>query len=152
MLLLCGAPWTAGLKAFFTTPQLSLGDKVSNSLALGTSPVVRALFDPEGAMCDIRALDSVSFTEWFMSHGGSRGSIERMWDPIGAALLALRVPRAGLHGLAQRAWRAWVHRPRSAAPAGPGWAAGLLLSPEEPVLAGDFKASVLFCARLGVWI
>ena len=40
----------AGLKAFFTTPQLEPLDKVANSLALGTSPIVRALFDPEGGM------------------------------------------------------------------------------------------------------
>jgi len=40
----------AGLKAFFTTPQLEPIDKVANSLALGTSPIVRSLFDPEGGM------------------------------------------------------------------------------------------------------
>lgn len=40
----------AGLKAFFTTPQLEPVDKLANSLALGTSPIVRALFDPEGGM------------------------------------------------------------------------------------------------------
>lgn len=73
----------AGLKAFFTTPQLSVGDKVANSLALGTSPIVRALFDPEGGMNDIRKLDNISFTDWFKGHGGSQGSIDRMWDPIG---------------------------------------------------------------------
>jgi zeta-carotene desaturase len=50
-----------------------------NSLALGTSPVVRALFDPEGGMRDVRALDRVSFTDWFKRHGGSQGSIDRMW-------------------------------------------------------------------------
>ena len=32
---------SAGLKAFFTTPQLSTLDKIGNSLALGTSPIVR---------------------------------------------------------------------------------------------------------------
>jgi len=37
-------------------------DKVGNSLALGTSPVVRALFDPDGAMQDIRNLDPVSLS------------------------------------------------------------------------------------------
>jgi zeta-carotene desaturase len=63
-----GAPFH-GLKAFFTTPQLSPADKVANSLALGTSPVVRALFDPEGGMRDVRALDGVSFEDWFLSHG-----------------------------------------------------------------------------------
>lgn len=74
---------SAGLKAFFTTPQLSLTDKAANSLALGTSPIVRALIDPEGGMSDIRKLDNISFTDWFKSHGGSQGSIDRMWDPIG---------------------------------------------------------------------
>ena len=78
--------WHAGLKAFFTTPQLSVKDKVANSLALGTSPIVRALIDPEGGMRDIRGLDNVSFADWFKSHGGSQGSIDRMWDPIGARL------------------------------------------------------------------
>lgn len=48
----CAPPPTpkTGLKAFFTTPQLDPVDKVANSLALGTSPIVRALFDPEGGM------------------------------------------------------------------------------------------------------
>ena len=76
--------WHAGLKAFFTTPQLSVKDKVANSLALGTSPIVRALIDPEGGMRDIRSLDNISFADWFKRHGGSQGSIDRMWDPIGA--------------------------------------------------------------------
>ena len=80
-----GAP-LHGLKAFFTTPQLSAVDKAANALALGTSPIVRALVDPEGGMEDIRQLDDVSFTEWFTSHGGSMKSIERMWNPIAYAL------------------------------------------------------------------
>jgi len=80
-----GAP-LHGLKAFFTTPQLSPVDKLANSLALGTSPIVRALIDPEGGMEDIRNLDNVSFTEWFKSHGGSQASIDRMWNPIAYAL------------------------------------------------------------------
>ncbi|CAK0773200.1 hypothetical protein CVIRNUC_004040 [Coccomyxa viridis] len=80
-----GAPFH-GLKAFFTTPQLSVLDKVQNSLALGTSPVVRALFDPEGGMRDVRALDRLSFTDWFKGHGGSQGSIDRMWNPVAYAL------------------------------------------------------------------
>ncbi|GBF88171.1 zeta-carotene desaturase [Raphidocelis subcapitata] len=80
-----GAPFH-GLKAFFTTPQLEPADKLANSLALGTSPIVRALFDPEGGMRDIRALDNISFTDWFKSHGGSDASIKRMWDPIAYAL------------------------------------------------------------------
>ncbi|GLC33044.1 hypothetical protein PLESTB_000377000 [Pleodorina starrii] len=80
-----GAPFH-GLKAFFTTPQLEPLDKVANSLALGTSPIVRALVDPEGGMQDIRDLDGISFTQWFTSHGGSMNSIKRMWDPIAYAL------------------------------------------------------------------
>eukprot|EP00878_Enallax_costatus_P014345 GHUV01015005.1.p1 GENE.GHUV01015005.1~~GHUV01015005.1.p1 ORF type:complete len:518 (+),score=145.65 GHUV01015005.1:1371-2924(+) len=80
-----GAPFH-GLKAFFTTPQLAPIDKVANSLALGTSPIVRALFDPEGGMRDIRALDNISFEDWFKSHGGSDASVKRMWDPIAYAL------------------------------------------------------------------
>jgi uncharacterized protein with NAD-binding domain and iron-sulfur cluster len=82
-----------GLKAFFTTPQLSIQDKAFNSLALGTSPIVRALVDPEGGMNDIRKLDNISFTDWFKSHGGSQGSIDRMWDPIGVrATLVPQLP------------------------------------------------------------
>eukprot|EP00879_Flechtneria_rotunda_P025719 GHRR01027358.1.p1 GENE.GHRR01027358.1~~GHRR01027358.1.p1 ORF type:complete len:451 (+),score=201.26 GHRR01027358.1:809-2161(+) len=80
-----GAPFH-GLKAFFTTPQLEPKDKLANSLALGTSPIVRALFDPEGGMQDIRALDNISFEDWFKSHGGSDASIKRMWDPVAYAL------------------------------------------------------------------
>ena len=49
-----GAPFN-GLKAFFTTPQLSWIDKLRNALALGTSPIVRGLVDYEGAMRTIRA-------------------------------------------------------------------------------------------------
>ncbi|KKJ00820.1 9,9'-di-cis-zeta-carotene desaturase [Prochlorothrix hollandica] len=80
-----GAPFN-GLKAFFTTSQLTLQDKVTNALALGTSPIVRGLVDFQGAMNTIRALDSVSFADWFRSHGGSNGSLKRMWNPIAYAL------------------------------------------------------------------
>lgn len=80
-----GAPFH-GLRAFFTTPQLSTADKIANSLALGTSPIVRSLIDPEGGMQDVRALDNISFQDWFKSHGGSQQSIDRMWDPIAYAL------------------------------------------------------------------
>ena len=82
---LTGAPFN-GLKAFFTTSQLSAVDKMANSLALGTSPIVRALVDSEGAMNTIRNLDSVSFADWFRSHGGNNGSLRKMWDPIAYAL------------------------------------------------------------------
>lgn len=80
-----GAPFH-GLKAFFTTPQLTVQDKAQNALALAFSPVVKALVDPEGALKDIRNLDNVSFSEWFIGNGGSRGSIDKMWDPIAYAL------------------------------------------------------------------
>ena len=82
---LTGAPFN-GLKAFFTTSQLSAVDKAANSLALGTSPIVRALLDPEGAMKTIRDLDGISFADWFRSHGGNNGSLRKMWDPIAYAL------------------------------------------------------------------
>lgn len=80
-----GAPFN-GLKAFFTTSQLSVKDKLQNSLALGTSPIVRGLVDFEGAMKSIRNLDSISFADWFRRHGGSEGSLKRMWNPIAYAL------------------------------------------------------------------
>lgn len=82
---LTGAPFN-GLKAFFTTSQLSLLDKAQNAIALGTSPIVRGLVDFEGAMKTIRNLDKISFADWFRSHGGSNGSIKRMWNPIAYAL------------------------------------------------------------------
>ncbi|MEO0457896.1 MAG: 9,9'-di-cis-zeta-carotene desaturase [Cyanobacteria bacterium P01_A01_bin.114] len=80
-----GAPFN-GLKAFFTTSQLSLRDKLQNSVALATSPVVRGLIDYEGAMRHIRSLDKFSFADWFRRHGGSNGSLKRMWNPIAYAL------------------------------------------------------------------
>jgi zeta-carotene desaturase len=80
-----GAPFN-GLKAFFTTPQLDWIDKLRNALALGTSPIVRGLVDYEGAMAVIRELDRLSFATWFVGHGGSRRSIERLWNPIAYAL------------------------------------------------------------------
>ncbi|MCC5606003.1 9,9'-di-cis-zeta-carotene desaturase [Nostoc sp. CHAB 5834] len=80
-----GAPFN-GLKAFFTTSQLSLQDKLQNALALGTSPIVRGLVDFNGAMKNIRDLDKVSFADWFRSHGGNNSSIKRLWNPIAYAL------------------------------------------------------------------
>jgi zeta-carotene desaturase len=80
-----GAP-LHGISAFLSTNQLKIYDKARNALALSLSPVVRALVDPDGAMRDIRNLDSISFSEWFMSKGGTRTSIQRMWDPVAYAL------------------------------------------------------------------
>ncbi len=82
---LTGAPFN-GLKAFFTTSQLSVQDKLQNAIALGTSPIVRGLVDFDGAMNTIRDLDKVSFGDWFRGQGGSDGSIKRMWNPIAYAL------------------------------------------------------------------
>lgn len=82
---LTGAPFN-GLKAFFTSSQLSTVDKLRNSLALGTSPIVRGLVDFEGAMKTIRDLDSISFADWFRKQGGNQGSLDKMWNPIAYAL------------------------------------------------------------------
>ncbi|HAC65817.1 MAG TPA: 9,9'-di-cis-zeta-carotene desaturase [Cyanothece sp. UBA12306] len=82
---LTGAPFN-GLKAFFTTSQLSTVDKMSNSLALGISPIVQGLIDFDGAMKTIRKLDSISFADWFRQHGGNNSSLEKMWNPIAYAL------------------------------------------------------------------
>lgn len=80
-----GAPFN-GLKAFFMTSQLSVQDKAQNAIALGISPIVRGLVDFEGAMRSIRQLDHISFADWFRQHGGSNGSLKRMWNPIAYAL------------------------------------------------------------------
>jgi len=80
-----GAPIN-GLVAFARTKQLNIVSKISNAVAIATSPVVRALVDFDGAMGDIRALDNVSFTDWWFSKGGNRDSLNRMWDPIAYAL------------------------------------------------------------------
>jgi zeta-carotene desaturase len=80
-----GAPFH-GLKAFFTTSQLTLQDKFQNAIALGTSPIVLGLVNFEGAMKIIRDLDRISFADWFRKQGGSQGSLKRMWNPIAYAL------------------------------------------------------------------
>jgi len=80
-----GAPFN-GLKAFFTTAQLSWVDKLRNAMALGTSPIVRGLVDYRGAMGVVRSLDRLSFAQWFLRHGGSQASLERLWNPIAYAL------------------------------------------------------------------
>lgn len=80
-----GAPFN-GLKAFAGTAQLGPVDKARNALALGSSVIVKGIIDLDGAMEDIRALDDISFQDWFTGKGGSMGSIRRMWDPIAYAL------------------------------------------------------------------
>ena len=80
-----GAP-IAGLQAFARTEQLGIEDKFHNAVRLGTSPIVRALVDFDGGMDMVRELDDITFTEWFTQLGGSRGSLDRMWDAIAYAL------------------------------------------------------------------
>lgn len=80
-----GAP-VSGLQAFARTEQLGLDDKFHNALRLGTSPIVAALFNFDIGMNIVRDLDDISFSEWFMQLGGTRGSLDRMWDPIAYAL------------------------------------------------------------------
>jgi len=80
-----GAP-VAGLQAFAKTEQLGIEDKFHNAVRLGTSPIVRALVDFDGGMDMVRELDDITFTEWFTRMGGSRGSLDRMWDAIAYAL------------------------------------------------------------------
>lgn len=80
-----GAPFN-GLKAFATTQQLGVIDKIKNAYALGRSVIVKGLINFDGAMKDIRNLDDISFSDWFISKGGSRGSIDRLWNPIAYAL------------------------------------------------------------------
>jgi len=80
-----GAPFH-GLKAFVTTPQLPLQDKIQNAIALARSPLIRGLIDHAGAMKEIRALDGISFKDWFLSMGGSAKSLEIMWDAIAYGL------------------------------------------------------------------
>ncbi|KAE8729697.1 Zeta-carotene desaturase [Hibiscus syriacus] len=80
-----GAP-LHGINAFLTTNQLQTYDKARNAVALALSPVEKALVDPDGAIRDIRDLDSISFSDWFLSKGGTRTSIQRMWDPVAYAL------------------------------------------------------------------
>jgi zeta-carotene desaturase len=80
-----GAP-VSGLRSFALTEQLGWADKFHNAVRLGTSPIVRALFDFDGGMDMVRELDDITFTEWFTQLGGSRGSLDRMWDPIAYAL------------------------------------------------------------------
>ncbi|KAH9688146.1 Zeta-carotene desaturase [Citrus sinensis] len=61
-------------------------DKARNARALALSPVVKALVDPDGALKDIRDLDSISLSDWFLSKGGTQTSILRMWGPVAYAL------------------------------------------------------------------
>ncbi|KAL0380109.1 UNVERIFIED_CONTAM: Zeta-carotene desaturase, chloroplastic/chromoplastic [Sesamum angustifolium] len=80
-----GAP-LHGIRAFLMTNQLKTYDIARNAVALALSPVVRALVDPDGAMGDVRDLDNISFSDWFLSRGGTRTSIQRLWDPVAYAL------------------------------------------------------------------
>lgn len=80
-----GAP-VSGLQAFARTEQLDLKDKYDNAVRLALSPIVVALVDFDAGMDTVRELDDITFTEWFTAFGGSRGSLDRMWDAIAYAL------------------------------------------------------------------
>jgi zeta-carotene desaturase len=80
-----GAPFH-GLKAFVTTNQLPWEDKFWNAVALARSPLIRGLLDHGGAMREIRALDGISFRDWFLKMGGTQRSLELMWDAIAYGL------------------------------------------------------------------
>ena len=62
-------------------------------------------------MRSVRALDNISFTDWFKSHGGSDGSIKRMWDPIGNHGMLTGLSFAGrlTHETGVRAAAAFCH-------------------------------------------
>ena len=45
-----------------------------------------AVEDFVGGVYESCGLWQVSFSDWFISHGGTRMSIKRMWDPIAYAL------------------------------------------------------------------
>jgi len=47
---------------------------------------VPGLLNYNFAMKQIRALDGISFADWFRKHGGSQNSLKRMWDAIALAL------------------------------------------------------------------
>lgn len=73
-------------------------DKARNALALALSPVVRALVDPDGAMRDIRNLDSVRMITF----------ISGLWISsfvffVGRSLSFSVHPTSQLHCL----WRLW---------------------------------------------
>ncbi|KAG8648156.1 hypothetical protein MANES_09G155801v8 [Manihot esculenta] len=65
-----GAP-LHGIRPFLSTNQLKTYDEARNAVALALSPVVKALVSPDGAMKDIRNLDSISFSDWLLSKGGT---------------------------------------------------------------------------------
>ena len=83
-------------------------DKARNALALALSPVVKALVDSVRMIsyflvcfninpCSYKLLSylklhfflQISFSDWFLSKGGTRTSIQRMWDPVAYALLRM---------------------------------------------------------------
>ncbi|KAH9754135.1 Zeta-carotene desaturase /chromoplastic [Citrus sinensis] len=66
-----GAP-LHGIRAFLSTNQLKTYDKSRNAIALALSPVVKALLDPDGA------LFVISFSDCFLSKGGTWMSIQRI--------------------------------------------------------------------------
>ncbi|KAB1200510.1 Zeta-carotene desaturase, chloroplastic/chromoplastic [Morella rubra] len=65
-------------------------DKARNAVALPLISVVMALIDPDVWFYEfeqfIDFIIYISFSDWFLSKGGTRMSIQRMWDPIAYAL------------------------------------------------------------------
>ncbi|EYU22998.1 hypothetical protein MIMGU_mgv1a003605mg [Erythranthe guttata] len=80
-----GAPFH-GIQGIMKTNQLENNDKAGIAMAFGLSPIAKALLDIDGAMHNIRDLDNVSFSEWFLSKGGTRNSIDRLWDTVACSL------------------------------------------------------------------
>uniref|UniRef100_A0A2C9VCE5 Amine oxidase domain-containing protein n=1 Tax=Manihot esculenta TaxID=3983 RepID=A0A2C9VCE5_MANES len=69
-----GAP-LHGIRPFLSTNQLKTYDEARNAVALALSPVVKALVSPDGAMKDIRNLDSVSNDIFVLFKGYTLGFI-----------------------------------------------------------------------------
>ena len=53
------------LQAFFTTNQLTPKSILFNAIRLATSPVVKGVINFDAGMRDIRALDDISFYDWW---------------------------------------------------------------------------------------
>lgn len=58
--------WIVDYNLSTTCHHMQPYDKARNAVALALSPVVRALIDPDGAMVDIRNLDSVRTISFFL--------------------------------------------------------------------------------------
>ncbi|KAH9754151.1 Zeta-carotene desaturase [Citrus sinensis] len=70
-----------GIHAFLSTNQLKTYDKSRNAIALALSPVVKALLEFQVQTYDKsrNAIALISFSDWFLSKGGTWMSIQRMF-------------------------------------------------------------------------